>query len=94
MPGPLVCLLLVPDVSVLDVDESLIPLLSDVRPESLDGFLTVLVADVTVLEVAVTVVVDWLSLELNAGGVEVVVADIFLLSSLNCSCCFEEKERQ
>ena len=88
----LFCLLLGPKPSVLDADESLIPLLSDARPESLDGLLTVS-ADVTVLE-AVTVEVDRLSLDIDAGGVDAVVVDNFLFSSLNCSCCFRAKEQQ
>lgn len=69
---------------------SLIPLLSDARPESLDGLLTVPAADVTVLEVPVTVEVDRLSLDVGASSVDVVVVDNFLFSSLNCSCCFKE----
>lgn len=93
MTGPLFCLPLGPEVSVLDADESLIPLPSDARPESLDGLLTVSAADVTVLEVVVTVEVDWLPLEVDAGGGEVVVVDNFLLSSLSCSCCFEENKQ-
>jgi len=87
----LFCLLLGPKPSVLDADESLIPLLSDARPESLDGLLTVSAADVTVLE---AVTVDGLSLDVEAGGADGVVVDNFLFSSLNCSCCFRAKEQQ
>lgn len=89
----LFCLLLGPTLSVLDAVESLIPLVSDARPESLDGLLTVSAADVTVLE-AVVVEVDRLSLDVGAGGVDVVVVDNFFFSSLNCSCCFRAKEQQ
>lgn len=96
-PGPLAeslfCLLLGAKLSVLDADESLIPLESDARPESLDGLLTVSAADVTVPE-AVAVEVDRLSLDVGAGGVDVVVVDNFLFSSLNCSCCFRAKDQQ
>lgn len=87
----LFCLLLGPAPSVLDADESLIPLLSDARPESLDGLLVVPAADVTVLEAPVTVEVGRLSLDVDAGGFEVVVVDNFLFSSLNCSCCFRKR---
>ena len=96
-PVPLVeslfCLLLGAKPSGLDPDESLIPLESDVRPESLDGLLTVSAADVTMLE-AVAVEVDRMSLDVGAGGVDVVVVDNFLFSSLNCSCCFRVKDQQ
>ena len=89
----LFCLLLGPRSSVLDEDESLIPLLSDARPESPDGLLTVSAAAVTVPE-AVTVEVDRFSLDVEAGGVDAVVVDNFLFSSLNCSCCCRAKEQQ
>ena len=93
LPWPLFCLLLGAEVSVLDANESLIPLLSDARPESLDGLLIEPAKDVTVVEVAVTVDVDRPPLEVDTGGVGVVFVVNFLLSSLNCSCCFEEKEQ-
>ena len=93
LAASLFCLLLGPTLSVLDAVESLIPLVSDARPESLDGLLTVSAADVTVLE-AVVVEVEWLSLDVGAGGVDVVVVDNFFFSSLNCSCCFRAKEQQ
>lgn len=85
------CLPLGPKPSVLDADESLIPLLSDARPESLEGLLVVPAADVTVIEAPVTAEVDRLSLDVEAGGSDVVVVDNFLFSSLNCSCCFRKR---
>lgn len=89
----LFCSLLGPTPSVLDADESLIPLLSEARPESLDGLLVVPAADVTrrVPQAPVTVEVDGLSPDVDAGGSEVAVVDNFLFSSLNCSCCFRKR---
>ena len=78
------------------------PLLVDTKPESLDELLTVPVVAAAVVAAAVVaapvvaapVTVEVGRLLLMDGTFPVDVLMKLLLSCLNCSCCFGEKNRQ
>lgn len=73
------------------------PLLVDTKPESLDELLTVPVVAAAVVAapvVAAPVMVEVGRLVLMDGTFPVDVLMKLLLSCLNCSCCFGEKNRQ
>lgn len=67
-------------------------MLVDTKPESLDELLTVPVVAAAVVAAPVTVEVGRLLLMDGTFPVDVLMK--LLLSCLNCSCCYGEKDRQ